>query len=317
MGEQQVSEVKSRIDLHTHTTYSDGLLSPEQLLERAQGLNVNVLSITDHDTIAAYQDPKTQATADRLGIKLVPGVEISTVDEQDRRIHILGLSIDTQSRKLTSWLDGLVTQRRVYAKAVTEKLQQAGWALLDSELEGKTVLSKAHIANAVISAPENSKRLQREFTETPSRGQFIEAMMNPGTPFYVSRERSPKPIDAVDVIHAAGGIAVLAHPVASVQEQAMTIDEISRCILENDFDGIEAIYYYYNKSRQDLKVNRVQQYLDLAQRLGVLVTGGSDFHGDTPLVGRFTDLGLVDERIVPTKRHLQAIERAASRYRAA
>lgn len=310
-----MTDEQGRIDLHTHTSFSDGELLPAELFARAKANNVGTISITDHDTVAPYDNPETFIAAEEAGLELIPGVEISTTDHAGRRFHVLGLHVDTNNTELRPWLDGLAASRKEYAEQVSRQFITAGWSVDVSEFAPLAIVSKAHIAGTIIEDPANRDKLVREFGSVPSRGLFIEATMNQGKPFYLPRKEGPLPKTAVEKIHAAGGVAVLAHPVSCLYEQDMSMDDIEDCVVNAGIDGLEAIYYYFSKSMGDRKVNRVKQFISLSQKLGALVTGGSDFHGDTVLLGRFTDLGMPDEAVVPSEQNKADLAEAAKKYR--
>ena len=289
------------IDLHTHTDQSDGELSPFALLDRAQKNGVSVVSIADHDTLAAY-DQGVASYAEKIGITLVPGVEISTVDESGKKWHILGHFIDPFDLGLCDWLESLKQARKIYAKEMIKKLETIGWQIDKDRLLQFDVISKAHIADAVIDYLENLSALKRKFNNRmPSRGEFIEATMNKGCPAYIPRLKSPTPKEAIDVIRQAGGVASVAHPIAAIYEQNMTVEEIEDAIKSFSPDGIEAYYYYFSKSRKDQKFEMVHEFVDLAKRLNIIAVGGSDFHGASEKIGNFIDVGMVDEEYTMTE----------------
>lgn len=284
------------IDLHTHTDRSDGMLSPFELVDRAHKNHVSVLSIADHDTLAAY-DQNVIAYADDLGISLIPGIEISTIGKNGKKWHILGHFIDPFDPILRDWLELQKKARKIYAKEVVQKLKSIGWRVDDKHLLQFDVVSKAHISDAVLNNPNNKEALLKKFQgRLPSRGEFIENTLNKGCPAYVQRTKSPTPEEAITVIRKAEGVATVAHPIAAVYEQDMTFVEIAETIKELKPDGIEAYYYYYSKSRGDQKFEMVQQFEELADHLEVVPTGGSDFHGVSKQIGNFTDIGMVGEQ---------------------
>ena len=292
------------IDLHTHTDKSDGELSPFSLLDRARENGVSVISIADHDTLGAY-DQGVISYAEKIGIMLVPGVEISTVDERGRKWHILGHFVDPFDLGLRSWLESLRQARKTYAKEMIEKLGAIGWQLDEGRLLQFDVISKAHIADAVIDYPSNQSALKKQFDgHMPSRGEFIESTMNKGCPAYIRRIKSPTPTEAIDVIRRAGGVASVAHPIAAIYEQNLTFEEIAETIKTFAPDGIEAYYYYFSKSRGDRKFEMVHEFVDLAKQLDIVPVGGSDFHGVSEKLGNFVDVGMISEDYAMTEEQL-------------
>lgn len=300
------------IDLHVHTNQSDGELSPIEVLRRATKNGVKTLSITDHDTLAAY-DFDILPQASKLGLNLIPGVEISTVDELGRKWHILGHFIDPFSPFLREWLESLKQARRTYTKDLILKLRSVGWSV-DEEILKLDVISKAHIADAVIGHEDNVAILSEYFGgTTPSRGQFIERMLNKGCPAYVLREKSPSPEEAIGAIRRAGGVSTIAHPIAAVNEQFIKIEEIARYIKTLDLDGVEVYYYYYNKSQGDRKSEMVSDFLQLAKSLGLAATGGSDYHGSGSNIGNYVDIGMPGETLTMPVSELRDLVEARKR----
>lgn len=296
------------IDLHTHTNQSDGELSPVDLLNRAKKYNVSVISITDHDTLAAY-DQDIATYSEKIGIDLVPGVEISTMDERGKKWHILGHFIDPFDSGLREWLELLRQTRQSYSKQAIVKLKSVGWKLDEAKLLQLEVISKAHIADAVLDCAENKSFLNSEFSSrTPSRGEFIENVMNKGRPAYVPRLKSPTPLEAINTIRRAGGVASIAHPIAGVYEQNMTFKEIADAVTEFAPDGIEAYYYYFSKSRGDQKLEMIHDFTQLAKKLDIVPIGGSDFHGTSKKIGNFVEIGMVGEECTMDEEWLKLLK---------
>lgn len=274
-------------DLHVHTNCSDGLLSPIDVIRRAAVNGAEVMSITDHDTVAAYTDEVFQA-ASSAGVSLIPGVEISTVDEKRRRFHILGYGINLESNELQNELLAVRDSRRIYTENVLKKLKEYGWQI-EADFEAISVVTKAHIADAVLRDRANNTLLIKVFEKMPTRGEFIEGMMNKGKPCYVKRQ-AIQPRKAVEIIHAAGGLAFFAHPVAAIYEQDMTPQELEGCIVRSGVDGMESFYLYYHKSGGDTHVDRVGEMCDIAERHNLLTSVGSDFHGVSDGIGACNDI---------------------------
>ena len=297
------------VDLHSHTAYSDGELTPIELLDYASDRGVAVIAITDHDTVDAYFETDLLGHAESRNIELVPGVEVSTSTE-GRRYHVIGLCINIATPELITWLNGLQSSREAYAFEVIEMLNNRGWDINPDVLETGQIHTKANVANAVVKNGQNHTRLLREFGYIPNRGEFIEAYMNPGQDCYVERDL-PTHQEAIEVIHGASGLAFLAHPVAYMFEQGMDAKLISDELNRSDFDGLEAIYYYYNKSGGDQEIDEISLFTGLAKSHNLLISGGSDFHGTSPLVGNYMDLGYEDKTVFPTLGLLRAIQQAA------
>lgn len=281
------------VDLHTHTTFSDGSLSPVEMIERAQRHGVGVLSITDHDTVAAYEQPYEGKTlveyARERGIELVPGVEVSASFEGGG-VHILGLFIQPDSGVLKELLRRQQGFRKTYAKEVIAKLQSGGWQFEASEelAQGDSV-TKAHIAGAIVSCEANKQQLLSVFGEVPTRGAFIEAMMNEGFAYFVEKQ-ALLPDEVIDAIHRSGGLAVLAHPVAYLYE-GMTKEAVISLLSSYKFDGIEAFYYYHDQTNWGIKIDAIDQLMSLARDKELAVSMGSDYHGPSPHHGAQVEVG--------------------------
>lgn len=245
----------SAIDLHTHSTASDGTDSPGALVERAAHAGLRTLALTDHDTtggIAAATD-----SGRRLGVVVIPGVELST-DVGAGELHMLGYFIDPSRGVLHDALRRLRDGRARRAERIAEQLRAADVpiALGDVErLAGDGAVGRAHVARVLV-ANGHASTVDDAFAR----------YLVPGRPGYVPRPRL-NPAAAVALIHGAGGAAVLAHP-----DSVADLDAELRTLLEVGLDGLESYYAAYPLARQ-------QQLAALAARLGLIATGGSDFHG--------------------------------------
>lgn len=297
------------VDLHTHTSCSDGVFTPVDLIHKAAHNGVGVLSITDHDSVEAYKHRETFEAARAVGIELVPGIEVSTSEydeaSKETKVHILGLFIDPEHESITGLVSSQQASRAQYAITAGELLRQDGWQLDAGALLNEGTITKAHLADSVLYDPANEKALKLRFGEMPSRGRFIETLMNEGGPCYAEK-RTVSAEDAIRVIHAAGGLAIMAHPVANVYE-GMEFEEVVTHLKTHDYDGVEAWYYYYSKSRGDIKVDEIDRYISLSQQLGLLVTGGSDYHGPTTTLGNFIDIGFKGEKRIPDRKVYTAL----------
>ncbi len=246
------------IDLHTHTTASDGRCTPEELVARARAAGIDVLSVTDHDTTAGCE-AAAPACAD-AGIDFVPGIEVtSIVDEHD--VHVLGYFIDPRSATLQAFL---AEQRRVRlgrAREIVDRLTEHGIRLdFDAILQpGVDDPSKAvgrpWIARALVAG--------RYVANT---NEAFKIWLQRGRPAFVSR-RGPRPEEVFSQIHAAGGIASLAHPGLVKRDEWVAGFAVS---------GLDAIEAYH--SEHDAIATR--RYLNMAEDVGLAVSGGSDYHAD-------------------------------------
>jgi predicted metal-dependent phosphoesterase TrpH len=246
------------IDLHTHTTASDGRCTPEVLVARAVAAGVDVLGVTDHDTVAAC--PASAEACARHGLEFVPGIEITAVaDGVD--VHVLGYFIDPSSEELAGFLAAQRQRRLDRVRQIVERLASFGMPLDADAIvaPGVTDTSKAigrpYIARALVAAGH-----------VPSVQHAFDHWLTPGRPAFVPR-LAAAPAEVIARIHEAGGLASMAHPGLTRRD-----DDIPSYV-EAGLDALEAVH-----SEHDAQTTA--RYLALADRLGVLVTGGSDFHGD-------------------------------------
>lgn len=281
----------SKYDFHTHTNNSDGLLSPEQLLDRASEQGVEILSITDHDSLESYTS-NVYAKAVNLGIRLVSGVEISTHDEDGNRAHILGIGIDPANEILITSLAEQNLARESYAREAIEKIVEGGWDINHKTLlNSDSTITKAHISRSVVENSANQKNLIKEFGSVPTVGTFIETFLIKGKEYYTAPKGMMTAEQAVKVIHYAGGIACYAHPVASLYEATVTLAELEKRIILSGVDAIEAEYVYYAKRLKDLRIDMRPEFREMARRLNLGIMGGSDFHGASSIYGNYVELG--------------------------
>jgi predicted metal-dependent phosphoesterase TrpH len=251
----------SRIDLHLHTTHSDGSLSPAEVLQLAHKAGVTALAITDHDIVSGI--PEALAAGAELGIDIIPGVEISS-RIGDSELHILGYCLRWQDPVLNQRLAALRDSRHSRNPQIIAQLRSLGLDVTYEEvraLAGTDSVGRPHIA-----------RLLMDKQYASSAKDAFDRFLAEGRPAYVAREL-PVPADAIAWIRAAGGVAVLAHPTwAKVSGEGL-----SRLLISLKTEGLGGIEVHYSTHTK----RQTREYLDLAKRLDLLVTGGSDFHGIT------------------------------------
>lgn len=278
-----------KIDLHIHTTCSDGVLSPYEVIDEAYKNNVKIISITDHDTISAYTEDLIEY-AKKKGIKLIPGIEISTKSNKCG-IHVLGYNIDINNKEFSCILCDLRSTRHKYLYDVSKKLESVGFILDVNTLDKIDAVTKAHIANDVINNKNNKDNLIKYFNHIPNKGEFIETIMNEGCPCYVKKE-TITPSYAADIIRKYGGKPVLAHPVAYKYEDNLSCDEVLKILKSMNCHAIEGNYVYVDRNNN--KINEVKLWNKFAIDNALVSTIGSDFHasdGIRPIIG------LVDEEV--------------------
>ena len=251
----------SRLDLHLHTTHSDGSLSPGEVLRLAHKAQVNALAITDHDIVSGI--PEAIDVGAELGIEVIPGVEISS-RLGNSELHILGYCIHWQDPELNRRLAALRASRHSRNPQIIERLRSLGLDVTYEEvraLAGTDSVGRPHIA-----------RILMDKKYVTSAKEAFDRYLADGRPAYVARDLT-EPADAIDWIRAAGGVAVLAHPTwAKVSGEGL--NALLTTLKGEGLGGIEVHYSTHTK-------RQTTEYLDLAKRLNLLVTGGSDFHGVT------------------------------------
>lgn len=262
-----------KIDLHIHTNKSDGLLLPKEIIDEAKRKHVQTIAIADHDTVDAYTDEVYNYAKDNE-IELITAVEISTKTKKCG-IHVLGYNIDTSSKYLNESLKKIRNARHDYLHNVANKLNEMNYILNINKLDMIEAVTKAHIAMDIISNKTNEKQLLKQFGHIPSKGEFIETIMNENCPAYVKKE-TVTPKEASEIIRKAGGKVVLAHPVAYVYEDNLKINEILEIINDMKADGLEANYIYTDRNNNI--VNEIEKWNKFAEENHLFVTIGSDFH---------------------------------------
>jgi len=272
------------IDLHSHTTASDGELSPEDLLARARAAGVTTLAVTDHDTVKGLA--RAQAAADAQGIRLVPGIEVSA-EAEGREMHVLGHFVDPTEPGLASYSERLGDERAVRMGRMVERLNQLGFPLTLEEVE--RIAAGAHLGR-----PHLALALLARGYVTSTREAF-DRFLADGKPAYVGRFRLPAE-EAIAMLHRAGGTATVAHP-GSSKVSSYTLERLAKAGL----DGLEIFHPDHVPSQREA-------FLRQAEALGLVPTAGSDYHG--PRVTPDRSLGMVS--LDPS--HLARLEaRAASR----
>ncbi|TMM17762.1 MAG: PHP domain-containing protein [Actinobacteria bacterium] len=271
-----------RFDLQSHSTHSDGALAPREVVERAANAGVELLALTDHDTVSGVSE--ALAAGERAGLRVVPAVEISAIDRGpsgDRELHILGYRIDHTRSALGAQLANFLADRERRTLRMASALRELGLELDETEITARRAagqpIGRPHVATAVLHAPANAARLRRERIE--DIGDLIRAYLVEGRPAYRLRE-IPTVQQAVAAIHEARGLAVWAHPFWDLSEPGQALDAIER-FRALGIDGVEAFYITHDAQQTRLLAER-------CAALGLLTTGSADFHGpDNPQFNRF------------------------------
>ena len=251
----------SRLDFHLHTTHSDGSCTPAEVIALAAKAGVTALAITDHDITTGL--PEATAAGKDRGIEIIPGIEISSL-LGGSELHMLGYFLDYQDARLNERLMRLRESRHRRNPKIIERLQAAGIDITYDEvraLAGTDSVGRPHIARVLM-----------EKGVVSSAKEAFDQWLADGRPAYVAREL-PTPAEAIHWIKEAKGLAVLAHP-TWVKITEGTLTDLVRTLKADGLDGVE-VHYSTHSPRQ------TRDYLALATQQGLLVTGGSDFHGLT------------------------------------
>lgn len=254
------------VDLHVHTTYSDGTDSPDEVVARAKALGLGAVAITDHDTLEGIEP--AIAAGKRHHIEIIPGVELGS-DYHGHEVHILGYLVDVQDRDFLARLSSIRSDRELRMENMVKKLQDFGFPVhLDRvrAISVKGSLGRPHLAAAMV-----------ETGMVKTKAEAFDQYIGHGKPAYVPRSKL-SPEEAVQMLRACGGVAVLAHP--GLIELPVPLEDLMRAGL----DGLEA--YHPGHSRE-----LASYYERLAKKRGLIATGGSDYHGPGHQAG--SSLGLV------------------------
>ena len=270
----------TRFDLQSHSTWSDGALAPTQVVARAAAAGIELLALTDHDTVDGVQEASEAAAA--AGIRLSPATELSSVDGEHEDLHVLGYEIDPRNRDLLVALQDFRSDRGRRVLEMAERLREAGLVVDGSALakraEQDRPVGRPHIAEAILAAPENAARLRDE--GVLDRDTLFSRYLVPGTPTYVPRAR-PTVEEAIAIIHTAGGVAIWAHPFWDVDDDVAARSAIDR-FARAGLDGVEVFYVTHTEAETRLLHEH-------CARAGLLMTGSTDFHG--PEHDRFNTFG--------------------------
>ena len=248
------------IDLHAHTTCSDGTDSPLTLVKKAASAGITILGITDHDSTSGWGEA-TSALHGNLNLAL--GAEVSCLTEDGVSVHMLGLLFDGDDQPLQQLLSDSRDTRIPRMKKMIENLQGAGYEITIEDVAAHTpegaTLGRPHLADALV-----AKKIVK------SRDEAFTDLLNNNSPFYVSHF-APTPEDSIRAIRAAGGVAVIAHPFASHRGQILKAEDFTELVAAG-LNGIEVDHRDQNPDeRAMLRV--------IARELDLVVTGSSDYHG--------------------------------------
>lgn len=244
-------------DLHIHTTFSDGQLTPEEVVTAAKAAGLSYIAITDHDNVDGIRHLYEQGLYPGKGIRIIPGIEFSSLAE-GHDVHILGYNINIYHQGLLDRLNDVVEGRWARFSKMVSKLQTLGYAISEAEVLQIAGTSKSigrpHIARVLV---------QKGFF--PNIREVFHEVLGNDKPAYVPHYKL-EPAEIVELVHEAGGLAVLAHP------KLIGDDGLVERLLELPFDGMEVFYPQH-------EAEDVARYQKIAVSHHLLITGGSDFHG--------------------------------------
>lgn len=274
-----LSMASAFVDLHCHSTASDGTLSPADVVRLAVDRDLSALALTDHDTIAGVAEAAAEAR--RVGIDFLPGIEISAEYPHPGTMHLLGYGVDPQSPTLRDLTKKLLAGRDDRNPRIIAKLQGLGVSITMAEVE-------AEAGGDVVGRPHIAAILMRK-GYVGSIKQAFDKYLAPGGSAYFDKERlSPK--KAIQMILECGGLPVLAHPVQLRYQNDAQLQRVVKDLIDMGLAGIEVIH-------SDHDAALVEQYTAFADRFGLVKTGGSDFHGANKQI----DLGTAGGRRIPRK----------------
>ncbi|KGA19930.1 hypothetical protein GM50_3630 [freshwater metagenome] len=256
------------IDLHTHTTVSDGTDTPAQLVNKALAQGLDTLAITDHDAIAGWQSA-TQTL--RGALKLVLGAEVSCLTHDGISVHMLGLLFDGENQAINDMLEITRDERLPRMRKMIELMAADGIPISLADVEAVmpigATMGRPHLADALVA----NKVIK-------TRDEAFNGLIDNGSKYYVAH-MAPTPVDAIKAIRSAGGVAVIAHPFASLRGQILK----SADFLELKAAGLNGIEVNHRDQSNEERSN----LLEIARDLDLVITGSSDYHG----TGKLNSLG--------------------------
>lgn len=255
-------------DLHLHSYFSDGRLSPEDLIRECKRAGMKVVALTDHESVKGI--PWAISEGKRLGVKIIPGIEFSA-DLYSEEQHILGLAIDFKSARLTEFIKHWELTKKHQIVQMVDGLSNLGFILNFNEVMVQScgALNRAHIAYALLDRPENNAILRKYRLQTSS--DFFQKFLKEDSPVYVKRMMPPA-VEVIQLIKLLGGLAVWAHPFWK-EKDAVAIQKKASFLKTIGLDGLEVGYSIDYQSQTETAVLH-----EIARKLSLFETAGSDFH---------------------------------------
>ncbi|MDP6545311.1 MAG: PHP domain-containing protein [Phycisphaerae bacterium] len=260
--------MRSFVDLHTHSNASDGRCSPADVIALADRAKLAAVALTDHDTTAGL--PEARAAAEKFAdLHFVPGIELSA-QFSSGTLHILGLGIDEEAPDLRALTRDLVGARNQRNPQMIARLGELGMDIELSDVLAVMSGSPTSVEGRVVGRMHIAEALRRKGYVHSTAEAFQRYLGNTGSAFIDKERLTPR--EVIDPIHQAGGIAILAHPVHLDYENSAQLELMVRRLVDAGIDGLEVVH-------SDHSPFQSRTYLQLARRLGLVVTGGSDYHG--------------------------------------
>jgi len=265
-----------KIDLHVHSTYSDGTFDPKEVVDSAIGLGLTTISITDHDNMLGYYSAKTYIEENNKDLNIIPGVEINTFHRK-QEVHVLGYFMDLENPAFQAMIEKQQKARKSQAKEIAKRLQKIGINVTYEDIK------KCTIEKSSIGRPHIAKAIAQK-GGTSSVAEAYSKYINNSSSVYVQR-KTVTPHEAIEIIYDAGGIPVIAHP-CDIENAQELIEEL----MSYGLRGIEA---YHRKHTPAV----VEYFCSIAEKYDLVVTGGSDFHSPSLYTGQV----IMGKNFVPPK----------------
>lgn len=265
-----------KIDLHIHTTYSDGTMSPCDIVETAISQNLDTIAITDHDNVLGYCVAKKYIEENNKPLKIIPGIEINTFNKKDE-VHILGYFVDFENVDFINMIEKQQKARKAQAQEISKRLNKIGIQVSYEDIKNSTIekgsIGRPHIAKAITSKGGTTSIIE-------AYSKYI----NDNSSVYI-RRKTVTPYEAVETIYEAGGIPVIAHPC-----DIENAEDLIKDLMNYGLRGIEA---YHRKHSSAM----VEYFCSIAEKNNLIVTGGSDFHCPSLHTGQI----IMGKNFVPPK----------------
>jgi hypothetical protein len=265
-----------KIDLHVHSTYSDGTFDPKDVVDSAIELGLTTIAITDHDNVLGYYSAKKYIEENGKDLNVIPGIEINTFHKK-QEVHVLGYFMDLENPTFLAMIEKQQKARRSQAKEISKRLQKIGINVAYEDIK------KCTIENSSIGRPHIAKAISQK-GGTSSVTEAYSKYINDSSSVYVQR-KTVTPHEAVEIIYDAGGIPVIAHP-CDIENAQELIEEL----MSYGLRGVEA---YHRKHTPAI----IEYFCSLAEQYDLVVTGGSDFHSPSLYTGQV----IMGKNFVPPK----------------